>query len=277
MGYAQNALHLITPVHHSHTASGIAAENKRPQNRRSAKRFRDAQKQRWKQMQDEISAKTAEIDRLKSLLLESGISPDAETASDVNIMQSTRPHMNRSLPPPSPSNMVGTEGTLGCHVSSVGLNQARSRSAISISSLVNRPTASFVSSSEEGKVDTSMSSVSSSESRLATEAQLYFQVLAAPSPVKAGTPYVAELGVLHRCFCAQTGKVLRGEQIAGLYDGLDAFHANSLRHAVASKTMIALAYHRHGKMLNAVVGPSTDGSPAVVAEFIPFSASSDLS
>lgn len=269
-GYTHSALHLMTPSHsHSQVGGAVAAENKRAQNRRSAKRFRDAQKQRWKALQDENIAQRAEIERLTSILQAAGISSYTQTSAVTNGASSFRPSARSILPPQSPSNKHGSEAQ-PCKMSGV----ASSRSYMSIAALVDEPDKkdNYAPQDEKNENGFDRSLV---ESQNAAEAQLYYQVLAAASPLHRDSPYAAELGILLRCFNARTGKVLRGETLSAMYDGMSSSHVELLRRAVRSETPVALAYHRHGKMLNAVVGPSSDGSLAVVAEFRPFATSSE--
>jgi hypothetical protein len=112
----------------------------------------------------------------------------------------------------------------------------------------------------------------------AAAAKLYGRVLASRSPVAGGggRVYAAELGVLVRCLCARSGKVVTGEAFeacggGGVFAGIERDDRAVLDGCLGRRLdgPVAVGYVRFGRSFNAVVGPGEDGLAAVVAEFEP--------
>lgn len=216
-------------------------EIKKAQNRKSAKRFREAQKQRWKNMADDLLIHKRTISELRSQLA----AKDACVARANALLDGREP-------------LKGDER----------------RSAMSIHDLVDAdaPAASPA---------TSPVTPPAQHGHVEAEASLYAQILlnTAPksSPEAPAQPYVSQLGLLTLSYVvvshtARVVSIRRGtpRQIGSFAtDGLSPIDAAEVRKAFMGGKPVAVPYSRHNVRVHAVMHPVEASDRVVVAEFSP--------
>lgn len=223
-------------------------EIKKAQNRKSAKRFREAQKQRWKNMADDLMSHKRTIDELR-----------AQLAAQAN----TVAHANNALRAASLRGAGGVDNK---------------RSAMSIHDLVD---ADALVGSSGPSTSASPSCSASPTSYVDAEAALYAQILSNRSTASKGDgecrePYVKDLGVLTRCLVVEQSSarivsMRRGSETIGNYvsDGLVQEEMHEFQNALTCGKPVAITFHRDGSLVNAVMNPVDGTDRVVVAEFAP--------
>lgn len=217
-------------------------EIKKAQNRKSAKRFREAQKQRWKNMADDLMAHKRTIDELRAQLA-------------------------------SQSNTVAQATTLrGNHA--LGSGPDGKRSSMSINELVDTDSLAAAG-------DSASNIISPPPAYADAEAALYAQILSNKANSKSleghGDPYAKELGILVNCLVVEntTARIVSARRgppsVVGAYgtDGLGVDEANEYCNALLCGKPVAIVFHRDGSQVNAVMNPVEGSDRVVVAEFSP--------
>lgn len=219
-------------------------EIKKAQNRKSAKRFREAQKQRWKNMADDLMAHKRTIDELKAQ-----IASQATTVAQANnALRATQ---------------------------SLGSGPDGKRSSMSINELVDGDNLAAAS-------EATISSIAPSPAYAEAEAALYAQILSTKTDSKdmeeRDEPYAKELGFLIHCSVVEkaTARIVSARRgrlsVVGSVgtDGLEANGVNEYRNALVCGRPVAIGYRRDGRQVNAVINPVEASDCVVVAEFLPF-------
>ena len=232
------------PVSPQTTAQMSQNEIKKAQNRKSAKRFREAQKQRWKNMADDLMMQKRTIEELRQQL----------AAQSLQLQ-----HANEQL-----------------------RLQSDKRSSMSINDLVEQPNNNSDAVLPPISTHPHLPAVSSNTaSHSDAEAALYAQILSNFSHNTGETgkrqPYALELGSLSVCAVvtaadARVVSVQRGSTAFGSFiiDGLTAEGQSEFRRALVAGKPVALNYARRGEIVNAVMNPVQNSDRVLVAEFKPF-------
>lgn len=214
-------------------------EIKKAQNRKSAKRFREAQKLRWKNMADDLLVQKRTISELRAQI--AGQEACVARANAV------------------------IEGA-----ASLPVGDAR-RSAMSINDLVDADlpvTSPLTPPPNHAHV----------EAEAALYAQILSNTAQRAAQEAATQPYVSEIGLLTLSYVviSHSTKVVsirRGSRSSfGTFaiDGLSNADAAEFRSALTCGNPVAVAYSRHGVRVNAVMHPVENSDRVVVAEFSPF-------
>lgn len=222
-------------------------EIKKAQNRKSAKRFREAQKQRWKNMADELLLHKKTISDLRARLA----TQDAAVRKANSIFE-------------------GAAGMQG--------SKSDKRSAMSIHDLVDGGMPMTSPMTPPGMSAAMMADVE-------TEATLYAQILSntsqkgakVPGGSSVQEPYARDLGVLQLSYVVVKASsrvvgIRRGNATTfGTFavDGLGNEDATEFRKALTCGKPVAVGFARHGVRINAVMHPVENSDRVVVAEFSP--------
>ncbi|PXF40510.1 hypothetical protein BWQ96_09791 [Gracilariopsis chorda] len=242
-------------------------EIKKAQNRKSAKRFREAQKQRWKNMADDLLNQKRIIDDLRAQLA---------------AQASTMAHVSGAAAAPAVCHGAAHHTHAASRAPGGGGGGARGgdRRAVSINELVNSADASDGGCASCAAA--AAAAANSSHRQCEAEAAMYAQILSNVSQ-KGGEahtkmPYAADLGVLMACYVvtgadARITAVRRGS--AATYstfatDGLCSADQRMLRNALRSNGVICVRFQRGGAPVNAVINPIAQSHTFIVAEFAPF-------
>lgn len=218
-------------------------EIKKAQNRKSAKRFREAQKQRWKNMADDLMSHKRTIDELRSQL---------------QAQASTVAHANNAIRAAQCMRSNGTEN--------------KRSAALSINDLVSSDGAG------EGTSHTHAEAEAALYAQILSNRSNGKRDGGGHGHGHGGEPYVKELGLLTRCIVVESGSGRIVSVRRGSPNGVDTLSTDGIsgndgteyRNALMCGKPVAVAYCRRGTKVNAVMNPVEGSDRVVVAEFCPF-------
>ena len=209
-------------------------EIKKAQNRKSAKRFREAQKQRWKNMADDLMNHKRTIDELRAQLA-------AQAASVQEAKDALRQHNKDKRSAMSIDDLVEPSAdSLSTSTASNTQGHAEAEAALY---------AQVLSNTSQKPDDASQRQPYVSDLGLLTVCVVVVSHSAKVVSVRRGNP--TSFGTL-------------------MTDGLAHADANEFRTALSCKKPVAVVYSRRGMRVNAVMNPIPNSDRVVVAEFAPF-------
>lgn len=272
-------------------------EIKKAQNRKSAKRFREAQKQRWKNMADDLMSHKRTIDELRAQL-----AAQATTVAHANSALRAAQHIQQQ----SQQSQLSYD-----HLGTTGSSADAKRSSVSIHDLVD--------------ADAKAHELSSAHTHAEAEAALYAQILSskahgsgsssacsddanhshsgssslidvsgpsakqtdnliskkhhrlAESSINGDEPYAKQLGILTWCLVVDRASCKIVSVRRGNADGVGALATDGLalddlteyRNALLCAKAVAVRCSRNGQRRNVVMNPVEGCDRVVVAEFTP--------